>query len=315
MNLLQALLEAQTADVPRIIKNNCQKFSKHLTSGKHWTFIRNPKSPMLLVAHIDTVRRSMLAPTLKVHDPGKNIIRADGVLGADDRAGVYAAIRILHTAKEFPNVLFTDLEESGGGGMVEFCDEHEYKDVQHIHLAIALDRAHANDFVTYNYLPREVQEYVESFGFIEQAGSFNDIEIFSDETDIPSVNVSIGYYYQHSEKEKLHVDELKLTIQRVTKMVDNPIEKQYLIPENKKFLNWNSRYSSYTPDSGYDKDVFYDNCELCGIFTKIELYEEDPAGQDYVYACSACAAQYNLTSYGSIEYMDTYERREYEAIS
>ena len=246
MKTLMELLEAPTENMLGIVHGLLlAEGRKPAMRGEKYLYYENRRSPLLLSAHIDTVthREEVWRPYRTGHEG--NVIRSTaGILGADDRAGVFAIIKIaqhLEDKSMIPNMIFTDEEECGGHGMDDFMEDaaskrhlSKYRRFNHIRLAVAIDRKGVGEYVKYNYLPPEVEKYVESFGFHDAYGTFNDIEIFSSESSIPSVNVSAGYYRQHTENEELHVDELILTMRRVLSMIKDPIDALYPIPADKK---------------------------------------------------------------------------------
>jgi acetylornithine deacetylase/succinyl-diaminopimelate desuccinylase-like protein len=193
-------------------------------------------NPITLVAHVDTVRRHPEPPKL---DITRDVIRArNSILGADDRAGCYAIYRLLQARqkakKPLPNILLTDLEESGGLGARAAATDIDFLATK-TRLFVELDRQGATEYVFYSRaLPDAIKRYVESFGYSEQFGSYSDIAEF-DECRIPAVNLSVGYYRQHSKDERLHVDEMMLTVSRVDAMLDSPPTKRYLVPIARPF--------------------------------------------------------------------------------
>lgn len=250
-----------------------------------YLFLSNPASPILLQAHVDTVR-SKKEPPLTVF--GDRFLTGNGVLGADDRAGIYAILKIAEkflNTKRLPNILITDDEEIGGLGMKIFCKNTDYKEVEHIKLCLALDRQGCGEYVYYNNISDEVKEYVESFGFHEDYGTFSDCEIFTDASHIPSVNLSVGYHHQHTKNERLHMDELELTINRVVSMIKDPIKELYPAIGHVTGKYWGGHYGGYR-DYGGDyyynpasKQSYYsgkkeevvkaEECELCGNFAPL----------------------------------------------
>ena len=159
-------------------------------------------------------------------------------------------------------------------------------------LAIALDRRGASEYVTYNVLSDEVHEYISQFGFVEEYGTFSDIEYFSDHTKIPSVNVSVGYYHQHTTHEQLNIDEMRLTLRRCIFIIAEPIEALY--PVKEKVYKQGQQGYQYPLDYGWDyydkrydrKEDTYDLCEWCNYeaaTTTVDWY-----GQK-IYVCQYCA--------------------------
>jgi hypothetical protein len=184
------------------------------------------RCPYCLVAHMDTVRDESKPIDLK---KTRNVItNRRGILGADDRAGVYAISKIIERLDALPSILLTHGEESGGLGAIQFVHDRIWsgKDT----LFIELDRKGGNEYVTYGYRPNKVlRRYLGSFGYIENHGTFSDIAILTEDLEVPGVNLSVGYYDQHTHRERLHLDELEMTIQRVAAMCREPLRKRYRV--------------------------------------------------------------------------------------
>lgn len=192
--------------------------------------------PLCLMAHMDTVNDNR-GVKVKV---SRRIMRNDitAPLGADDRAGVFAALRAYRILKERneapPSLLFTTDEESGGLGARKFVADNVFNNDK-THLVLALDRRGASEYVDYTRQPLEVERYVESFGYERKNGSYNDVLDLNSAYQVPGVNLSVGYYSQHTASEKLHVDELFLTISRIIAMCCDPISERHELP---KVYNW-----------------------------------------------------------------------------
>lgn len=203
------------------------------SDGKNYLYFPNKQSPLLYQAHFDTkLDEKDYNKYSLVRYRGDVVVSAkDSVMGADDRAGVFAlwsiAKSLLENKLPIPSLLFTNGEEDGGKGMKQFVKNYLASEFDHINLAIAFDRRHCNDYVSYVSNPDEVESYIEGFGFVSEFGSYSDIKDFSEHTLIPSVNVSVGYYNEHTVKEELHLDELKMTMRRAVGIVKDPIDKRY----------------------------------------------------------------------------------------
>lgn len=185
----------------------------------------NSSNRTLFVAHVDTVHRK----------EGPNKIRktathwhADGAaLGADDGAGVAMLMHLLHAGVP-AYYIFTQGEECGGIGATWLADN--WKDgLAKFDRAIAFDRrgidsvithqgrgrccsdvfadalsAALNDDMTLMYLPDNTGVYTDTAEFI---------------SIIPEcTNISVGYYSEHSENEKLDITHFQALAERVTKI-------------------------------------------------------------------------------------------------
>lgn len=186
--------------------------------------------PILLVAHMDTV--FSFPPGVLYYDDEKDILfnKKSGI-GADDRSGIYAILEILK--KYRPHVLFTDEEEIGGIGAEKAVFSIKRPNVKYI---IEFDRKGSNDCVFYNCANQKFQDYVESFGFVTNTGSFSDISILAPEWDIAAVNLSCGYYFPHSKNEYMVPSELRYNIERVETMIEDYDKVEYFNYQS-RFLN------------------------------------------------------------------------------
>jgi hypothetical protein len=177
-------------------------------------------SSICLVAHIDTVR--------SMHDEPVNLIiqrhkvtNRSGVLGADDRAGVFAILEIIKLSEVKPIVIFTNFEESGGKGVKALIRDKKLEPyLSSIDLFIELDRQGHNDWVYYYANQhRELREWIEYYGYIEARGSYSDVFDLSIAYHIPHFNLSVGYYGQHSDEEYLDLQSLAICIDNVGEML------------------------------------------------------------------------------------------------
>lgn len=172
-------------------------------------------APIGLVAHLDTVFDR--PPQSIFYDNMKSVMWSPDGLGADDRAGVYSIIQILKMGFRPTVILLTD-EEKGGLGASIFIEDfpHPPKKLKYL---IELDRQDSDDCVFYNCWNREFIDYVESFSFITNFGSFSDISFICPVWGIAGVNLSIGYYNEHTYCEFLHVGQMYNTISKIKKMI------------------------------------------------------------------------------------------------
>ncbi|MDZ7379123.1 MAG: M28 family peptidase [candidate division KSB1 bacterium] len=169
--------------------------------------------PVLLVAHVDTVHRT--APTELYYDQQAHVLWSPQGLGADDRAGVWAILEVLRTGRR-PHVLFTDGEEEGGWGAANAARALR----PNVHCVVELDRRGADDAVYYGCGNADIRRWVAAFGFAEARGTFTDISVLCPAWDVAGVNLSVGYYREHTHTEYLRVNETLQTIDRVCRMLD-----------------------------------------------------------------------------------------------
>jgi hypothetical protein len=246
-----------------------------------------------LVAHIDTVwdkdrytkpkAQSSGAQMAELyHDTQKGVIWSPSGLGADDRAGVYGVLKLLTQLKEpfTPYVLLTDLEESGGAGAYEAVDLYR-EELTNCTMFIELDRRGEDDCVFYSSEPTDFIEYIESFGFKEAIGTFSDISIISPEFERCAVNLSIGYYNEHTKQEYLNTKEMEVTIKKVSKLIKNAVRSKkhwtHIAPPTR--WDWAGTKTSSDP---------LIECDWCGD----AIYLSD--AKELGYKCWTCERELNV---------------------
>lgn len=232
MNIIKAL----TISKEKLIKHIGKTATKQ--GDDSWLYIpEHTTGKVCIVAHIDTVFDSDRRSPLIIYDREKGLVSSPDGLGSDDRAGVYVALKLFNSIPEpyKPFVLLTDFEEIGGYGAQEACDifKEELKDVT---MFIELDRKGEDDAVFYNGEPQDFIDYITFFGFKKDTGSFSDISYLCPGLERCGVNLSIGYYHQHSKHEYLDINAMETTIDKVKAvLVDNYATQKIWVLEGQKF--------------------------------------------------------------------------------
>jgi hypothetical protein len=151
-------------------------------------------------------------------------------------------------------------------------------DSSKINLMVEIDREGVSQYVTYHTIDKKVDDYVTSFGFHEKTGCYSDIMDLTDYYMVPSVNVSAGYYNQHSSREFLVLDELNLTCSRIIKMLDNPLLTCYPVLD----ISWKGKAygkkdmyfeGDFALDGTYDKDLGSE-----GYYGSVQEYKQQSYG-------------------------------------
>ena len=217
--------------------------------------------PIALVAHMDTVFKFPVSDLY--YDQKKGVLWSPEGLGADDRAGIFAIIKILQDGLR-PSIILTTGEEEGGVGACALVEKYPECPFPGLKYMIQLDRHGTNDCVFYDCYCPEFVNYVESFGFCERWGSFTDISFLMPEWQIVGVNLSVGYEDEHSKQEILNINPLFDTIKKVKKMLGETEIPDFVYDEVvaagsfwwKKTGNW-----------------FGQHCSRCKkMFTEYELF-------------------------------------------
>lgn len=243
-------------DMVAAILESSGKYKVTRDTGNLFLYGEAPKSPFLLVAHADTVHAR---PPHVLYDKDENVLWSKNGLGADDRAGIAAIIEIVKWAKNKdvrPSVLITDLEERGCIGARSAANEISPSEGNR--LVIELDRRGRNDMVFYDCDNPDADAYVKKFGFEKNFGSMSDISVLCPAWGVAGVNLSIGYYDEHTFGEHLKLSEWENTVAKVKEMLlDPPGSKLEFIERDIASYYLTSKYCGY----GYDYyDGYYDDC-------------------------------------------------------
>lgn len=241
--------------------------------------------PIALVAHMDTVFKK--PPSEIFFDERHNVIWSPQGLGADDRAGIFAIVQIIRGGQK-PHVIFTTDEEYGALGAMELSKlDCPFTNLKYI---IQLDRRGSDDCVFYDCDNEEFVEYIESFGFTWNYGSFTDISELCPPWQIAGVNLSVGYRDEHSATEVLFVGQLLATISKVKKMLNAAVEApvfKYIpmanTPYGKDWYTWNKNTYSWSDSNEVMK------CHNCKkYFMEEELFPAVMLDKTTKFFCPDC---------------------------
>ena len=257
--------------------------------------------PIALVAHLDTV---FAAPPKRIfYDRIKNVMWSPEGLGADDRAGVYAIVQILKSGLR-PTIIFTTDEEKGCLGAEVLVKNLPIAPVK-LKYIIEMDRRGSDDCVFYQCDNEQFESYVESFGFVMNFGSFSDISVICPKWGVAGVNLSIGYYDEHSYSETLYIGQMFSTIEKVKHMLLDADKADKF--EYKELLakEWYAKYMHPTEDDwgwdpsyGISKEDWYafmepqSKCQKCGKWDyDYNLYPTKNEDGTTTFFCSDCLPQ------------------------
>ena len=262
--------------------------------------------PIGLVAHLDTVFK--FVPNNIYYDRVKNVMWSPDGLGADDRAGVYSIMQLLKAGFK-PTVIFTTDEELGCVGALKIAADFPTPPTE-LKYIIELDRRGSNDCVFYECNNPQFDEYIESFGFVTNFGSFSDISAICPQWKVAGVNLSVGYYNEHSVSETLHIGQMYDTIKKVRHMLENAnIAESFEYIEGLGYSKWFKRNwgwpndeddFGWNPSYGISKEEWaafmepQSKCNQCGKwdydYNQFPTKTEDG---NTVFFCSDCISQHN----------------------
>lgn len=271
--------------------------------------------PVLLLAHLDTVHK--VKPSLEdiFYDKEKNVIWSPLGIGADDRNGVYSILEILEQGYK-PHVLFSWDEEIGCVGSSAFSTsvdtifgEKILDSLSAINFAIQFDRKGFSEAVYYNLDNLEFEEYINSFGFKTEEGSFTDICEICPAFGFAGVNISTGYLDEHTSEERCYVDEMLSSIEKVINILEE--EPPFFKYAEKNFY-FTQRFDESTNYGYMTSDFFYSSieddstrmpkgefCEWCLLSKETVPWDDDYRNETEKRLCNLCRENRRLDEEGA----------------
>ena len=250
--------------------------------------------PVCLTAHMDTVHKEPVKKVVIEKHKAKNetIISSPQGIGGDDRCGIWMIMEIVKSGLR-PYVIFNEDEEVGCVGAGKFAEHPKYpsyieKDCMFI---VELDRRNATDAVYYYLDNLEFEEYVsEITGYKTAIGSYSDICEIAPVCGIAAVNLSCGYYEEHTPQHYVIWQEMMNTLDATKKLVmaatkdrktfeyKEEVRPTYTSPYGYGFSDYYGYYKKsndydYAHTEGWSFTVFDDN-KRCDEFYTGSSFEE-----------------------------------------
>ena len=218
--------------VREFVKEKLTPFVDFISVDRHGNLLAEKKyksghgPTILLNAHLDTVEEIM--ENRRIVKENGIWSSSEGILGADDRAGVAVLLNIAEKLHQFSSFsgkikfIFTVKEEIGLVGASQIDDYFLWG----IDAAIVVDRRGTGDIVTScgGYIPfcdKEYGEFIEEVaneaglnGWKCTPGGSSDTKIWA-QHGIQSVNLSAGYNYEHTDDEYLDINSCFNTVQLI----------------------------------------------------------------------------------------------------
>ena len=180
--------------------------------GEGFVYIPGSReNAVLLVAHADTVGRETLEVDLAEDE--KTISNRNGILGADDRAGCAMLWLLRNTGH---GLLVTDGEECGSVGSEFLIREfpHLFDEINsRYQFMIQIDRCSHADFKCYKVGTEDFRSYVRAKTHFTEPDRNRSTDIVRLCRDICGVNLSCGYYREHTDEEYLVKEEWRNTLE------------------------------------------------------------------------------------------------------
>ncbi|WP_279062242.1 hypothetical protein [Campylobacter lanienae] len=191
----------------------------------------NRKYP-LICAHLDTINDHKSKELPKLNIKGDYISLASDspceCLGGDDRCGVYIALSLIKDRTPYGFGFFYDEEIGGVGSGIA---SPLINNLDGVTAFIGLDRKGCDELALYGYNNSELVSLFESRGYFKARGSFTDASNLSSFSDkgLACVNLSVGYYNEHTLKETINITAMNRTLAVLKSMVDELSSKPFLI--------------------------------------------------------------------------------------
>ena len=240
------------------ILNNYDNVKTHLDEyGNLYVEKGSAETTNCVIAHLDINQRtkSENIEILKVDDWILGIDKDTGLqigLGHDDKAGVYFALQALQKFKNLK--LFFPLDEEIGCVGSKNCNPIFFENVGFM---VQLDRrgytdisnyTNGNDVVT-KETEKELEEVCTKYGYKFTRCISTDVGYLVGVLDIQGVNISCGYYDEHSDKEVLNIfdydnaEAFALSVLQITNGKRYEIKQKPVITYPKTYGNYGGSYN------------------------------------------------------------------------
>ena len=176
----------------------------------------------LLCAHLDSVSATEQRPFAREIKLEDGMLWGNGMIGADDKAGVYIILHLLALGRRDFNFLLTVQEECGRIGVQHFL---KHQSLSTIPFALVLDRRGRNDLIcTKNHYGSQqfekwLLETMSAFGYVSAQGWCSDADVLCH--TLESANLSVGYYDPHTAYDYLNLAQMENAISAIIKVLDN----------------------------------------------------------------------------------------------
>lgn len=212
-------------ELKKLLHKKLSKYYSVIINEPGFLYCPAINTDVILVAHLDTVHPEPVQTIYKGFSGGEHIFWSPEGLGGDDRCGIWMILDILNTTDYRPGIVLCEDEEIGGRGALKFgqylgeLNELDPDDF-HTKFFIELDRSGKNDAVFYDcYNSDFIYHILDKTGLSIKRGSFSDISYICPMVDRAGVNISCGYYNEHSKMHCAVEEHMNSTISKVKKLL------------------------------------------------------------------------------------------------
>lgn len=243
-----------------VLKQMLSKYYPEVIDEDGFLYVRSQGVDVMLTAHMDTVHKEKCKKIVELKKDGQKILWSPQGIGGDDRCGIFMITELLKTTSFRPAIVFCEDEEIGCVGANKFAkwlDKNADASELNIKYLIELDRRNGNDAVFYDCGNKNFKEYITgAIGYVEAVGSYSDICEISPALDVASVNLSCGYYKEHTLDHYVIVEEMEKTFLAVrTLLAGADRVERFKYEEITYYSDYSSKYGSYY--YGFDDDDEY----------------------------------------------------------
>jgi hypothetical protein len=248
-------------------------------SNKYVVIKDNKPKPMICV-HLDTINTARGNEVFTAN----NFVAKDGYvkltpestltcLGADDRAGLWVALKLIADgyASDYHFGFFCD-EEIGGVGSDCYRKDFDTSYEDNVTCFIGLDRMGVDEVATYGSDNQKLIELFTNTGYKTALGSFTDASNLAYKK--ACVNLSVGYYNEHTPKESLLIKGMVGAYKTLTSdvILDGLCDTEYTIEA------WAAMWCDNYSYEGYDDQ---DKIEAYEYFLMAMGYDLQEIVDDY----------------------------------
>lgn len=267
------------APMLNFILNYCRNLKNvniEIDNEKNLFITKNTTNPLYMpcvIAHMDTVfdynfERELVQRGDFIFAIDAKTKKPCGLM-ADDSNGIYCALMLLNLFSDI-KFCFTTQEEIGGIGATIAVDNIEF--FKNVNFFLQADRRGNSDIITFTngrkivseVFTKDIFPIIKKYNYTTTNGIFTDVGEIVFWTEVSGINISCGYYNEHSEKETCNIQELHkcLCLMReiIISLKDKKPYKVTLSSEDTRIKNKfiNNFYKDY--DNFYFESLPCDTC-------------------------------------------------------
>ena len=194
-----------------------------------------------LTAHMDVVHPTAVRQIVVEHHENQTIISSPQGIGGDDRCGVWMIMECVKKGYR-PYVLFCEDEEIGCIGAEKFTLSKDIATLADCKFIVQLDRRNATDAVYYECDNPDFEKFITKVtGYITEWGTCSDISVIAPALGVAAVNLSCGYYKEHTPEHYVIWEEMQNTLSATEELIKAARKEdveQFIYMSRRSSYNW-----------------------------------------------------------------------------